>query len=83
MSKMAGPAIGGVMFAATRVVVVDLEPVNRELQHPMDVILGAPVIRQTNWLFDFPARRGAAPELLAASLASWQLLPLTSAATVY
>jgi gag-polyprotein putative aspartyl protease len=62
---MAGPVIGGVPFPATRVAVVDLGPMNRELQCPMDAILGAPTIRQANWIFDFPARRWAAPQLLA------------------
>jgi hypothetical protein len=64
MFEMAGPAIGGVRFPAARAVVVDLGPVNRELQYPMDVIVGAPLIRQANWLLDFPARRWAAPEVL-------------------
>jgi hypothetical protein len=67
MFTMAGPAIGGVPFQAARVAVVDLEPMNRELQYPMDAILGAPAIRQANWVFDFPARRWARPQLLAVS----------------
>jgi gag-polyprotein putative aspartyl protease len=64
---MAGPAIGGVPFPAARVAVVDLGPMNRELQYPMDVIVGAPTIRQANWVFDFPARRWAAPQPLTVS----------------
>jgi hypothetical protein len=65
MFTMAGPTIGGVAFPASRVACVDLGPMNSGLELPMDVILGAPVIRQANWLFDFPARRWAAPELTA------------------
>jgi hypothetical protein len=64
MFSMAGPAIGGVRFPASRVAVVELGPVNSGLELPMDVIVGAPLIRQANWLFDFPARRWAAPEVL-------------------
>jgi hypothetical protein len=36
---------------------------NRGLTCPTDVVLGYPLLRQANWLFDFPARRWAAPEL--------------------
>lgn len=62
---MAGPAIGGVAFPPKRVAVLDLAPVNKDLELPMDVILGAPTISQANWLFDFPARHWAAPQLIA------------------
>ncbi len=61
---MAGPTIGGVPFPPKRVLVLDLTPVNKDLEFPMDVILGAPTLSQANWLFDFPARRWAAPMLL-------------------
>jgi hypothetical protein len=60
---LAGPAIAGVPFPSARVAVVDLGPVNKDLEFPMDVILGAPTIRRANWLFDFPARRWRAPQL--------------------
>lgn len=62
--RLAGPAIAGVPFPSPRVAVLDLSPVNRDLEFPMDVILGAPTIRVANWLFDFPARHWAAPRLL-------------------
>lgn len=65
MFRLAGPAITGVRFPPIRVAVLDLAPVNRDLEFPMDVILGAPTISRANWLFDFPARRWAAPQLLA------------------
>jgi predicted aspartyl protease len=60
---LAGPLIGGVRFPPARVAVLDLAPINTELEFPMDLILGAPTIRHANWLFDFPARRWAAPVL--------------------
>lgn len=62
--RLAGPEIAGVPFPSTRVAVLDLRPVNRDLEFPMDVILGAPTIRLANWQFDFPARRWAAPQLI-------------------
>lgn len=54
---MAGPVIGQRTFSRHKVVVVDLSQVNGPLEHPMDLILGYPTIRQADWLFDFPARR--------------------------
>jgi Aspartyl protease len=29
------------------------------VEHPMDLILGYPTLRQADWLFDFPAKRWA------------------------
>ena len=54
---MAGPVIGQREFTTHRVVAVDLSRVNRTLEHPMDLILGYPTLRQADWLFDFPAMR--------------------------
>jgi hypothetical protein len=54
---MAGPVIGRRAFGSHKAVAVDLSEVNRTLDHPMDLILGYPTIRQADWLFDFPARR--------------------------
>jgi hypothetical protein len=54
---MAGPVIGQHTFSRHKAVAVDLSPVNGTLEHPMDLILGYPTIRQADWLFDFPARR--------------------------
>jgi hypothetical protein len=53
---MAGPVIGQRAFGRHRAVAVDLSEMNRTLDHPMDLILGYPTIRQADWLFDFPAR---------------------------
>jgi hypothetical protein len=62
---MAGPVIGGVPFGSSLVAVIDMEPMNRGLANPMEVIAGYPTYRQADWLFDVPARRWAAPRLLA------------------
>jgi predicted aspartyl protease len=56
---MAGPVIGGRAFGAHKAVAVDLSGVNRTLDHPIDLIVGYPTIRQADWFFDFPARRWA------------------------
>jgi hypothetical protein len=55
--RMAGPVIGHRAFAGHSAVAVDLSGVNAGLEHPMDLILGYPTLRQADWLFDFPARR--------------------------
>ena len=65
LMTMAGPVIGGVQFAPSTVAVIDLGPVNAGLEIPLTVIAGYPLLRQADWLFDFPARRLAAPRLLA------------------
>jgi hypothetical protein len=62
---MAGPVIGQHTFSRHKVATVDLSQVNRTLEHPMDLILGYPTIRQADWLFDFPARRLDRDEHLA------------------
>jgi len=61
---LTGPVIAGIAFPPSKVAVIDLSPLNRELEFPMDLIAGYPLLRQASWLFDFPARRWAAPELL-------------------
>jgi hypothetical protein len=62
---LAGPTVAGVAFPSPRVAVLDLSPINTEHpEFPIDVILGAPTMRHANWLFDFPARRWAAPQLV-------------------
>jgi hypothetical protein len=60
---MAGPVIAGVRFAPSTAAVVDLGPVNAGLDLPMAMIAGYPLLRQADWLFDFPAGRCAAPVL--------------------
>jgi len=62
---LAGPEIAGTRFPPSKVAVIDLTPINRGLEFPMDLILGYPLLRQANWLFDFPASRWAPPDLLA------------------
>lgn len=64
---MAGPVIGGVQFAPSPVAVFDLGPMNERLQYPMEVVVGYPTYRQADWLFDVPASRWAAPQLLPGS----------------
>jgi hypothetical protein len=57
---MMSPAtIGHRAFPAHSVVAVDLSAVNSTAEHPMDLILGYPTLRQADWLFDFPAKRWA------------------------
>jgi hypothetical protein len=43
--------------------VIDLSPVNQAMEIPMTVIAGYPLLRQANWLFDFPAARFTPPAL--------------------
>lgn len=62
---LAGPSTGGTTLGPSKVTIIDLSPLNRGLEFPMDAILGYPMLSQANWLFDFPARRWAAPQLLA------------------
>jgi hypothetical protein len=54
---MAGPMIGGTVFARHKVAMVDLSQPNAGLEQPMDLILGYTTLRRANWLLDFPARR--------------------------
>ena len=51
---MAGPVIGGREFSPHKAVAVDLSRVKAAVDHPIDLILGYPTIRQADWLFDFP-----------------------------
>jgi hypothetical protein len=54
---IAGPTIGGTVFARHKVAMVDLSQANAGLARPMDLILGYTTLRQADWLLDFPARR--------------------------
>jgi hypothetical protein len=54
---MAAPVIGQRVFAPHRVVAADLSSANSAAEHPMDLILGYPTLRQAEWLLDFPAGR--------------------------
>ncbi len=46
-------------FSAIRVAAVDLGPINATIEIPMDMILGYNILRQANWLFDFPNKQWA------------------------
>jgi gag-polyprotein putative aspartyl protease len=59
---LAGPRIGGVELGSSKVAVIDMSPMNRDLEFPLDLIIGYPLLHQANWLFDFPVRRWAPPE---------------------
>ncbi len=61
---MAGPVIAGVQFAPSAVAVIGLGQVSQRTEIPMTVIAGYPLLRQANWLFDFPSARFAPPALI-------------------
>jgi hypothetical protein len=63
---MTGPLIGGTQFGSSLVAVIDMTAMNQGLSNPVDLIVGYPLYRQANWLFDVPARRWSAPELVGA-----------------
>jgi hypothetical protein len=67
---LAGPLVGGIELPASKVAVIDMSPMNRELEFPLDLIIGYPLLRQANWLFDFPARRWAPPKPVGLSAPS-------------
>jgi len=54
-ARMAECIMGGTNFAASACVIVDLSPVNMDLDTPIAMILGTPLLRQANWYFDFPS----------------------------
>jgi len=56
-ATLAPCAIGGVGFGASAAIVIDLSEFNSELPGPLELIVGVPLIRQGDWLFDFPAGR--------------------------
>lgn len=57
MFTMSGAVLGGRTFAPHRVAVVDLSRVNGTIEIPMDMIVGYNMLRQADWLMDFPGRR--------------------------
>jgi hypothetical protein len=61
---MAGPVIAGVQFGPSLAAILDMGPMNDGLQYPMEMVIGYPACRQADWLFDVPARRWQAPELV-------------------
>lgn len=60
---MDGPVIAGVQFAPSTAAIFDFSPMNQDVDLPMNVIAGVPLLRQADWLFDLPAARYAAPQL--------------------
>lgn len=56
---LAACSIGGVPFAASPCAVVDLVPLNNELEVPIEVIVGSPIILKADWWFDFPGGQWA------------------------
>ena len=60
---LAACSIGGVEFAASPCVVVDLGPLNSRFDQPIEVIIGVPIIRAAEWWFDFPNRQWAVQEI--------------------
>ncbi len=56
---LAACSIGGVSFAASPCVIVDFAPLNGELDVPIEVCIGAPLIVRADWWFDFPGGQWA------------------------
>lgn len=59
MATMTECTIGGLVFEPSPCAMLDLSPVNDALEVPIDLAVGAPLIVQADWLFDFPARTWA------------------------
>lgn len=56
--------LGGKLFPAVRVVVIDLSVPNSTIKTPMDFILGYNVQKRANWIFDFPQKKWAISKML-------------------
>lgn len=59
MATMRAPRILGEQLAEAVVAVTDLSAANRELDHPMDLILGWTLLSQADWYVDHDGRRAA------------------------
>jgi len=57
MFVMQGATIGGRRFAPTKVAAIDLAPIITSTDIRMDLILGYNLIKEANWLFDFPRKK--------------------------
>lgn len=55
-ARLAPCSIGGVQFPESACVAIDLGALNARLDHPLEVIVGVPIIRSAHWWFDFPNR---------------------------
>ena len=49
--------IGDLTFAEQKCAVLDLSPLNATLAHPVQIVIGLPLIAQASWYMDFPRRR--------------------------
>jgi len=56
--------LGGFLFPASKVAVVDLSVPNSTIQTPMEFILGYNVLSKANWIFDFPNKKWAISKML-------------------
>jgi hypothetical protein len=65
MFSMAASIIGGYTFPPQKVAGVDLSRLNATLEKSMDLILGYNLIRQANWIFDFPVKKWGISKLLS------------------
>ncbi|MFP3854991.1 MAG: retropepsin-like aspartic protease [Anaerolineales bacterium] len=57
MFTMQGLRLQGLLFPSHTVAGVDLSHVNRNIETPMDMILGYSSLRLADWYFDFPRRK--------------------------
>jgi hypothetical protein len=56
--------LGGYKFPSAKVAAVDLSVPNSTIHTPMTFILGYNVLRNANWIFDFPGKRWAISKML-------------------
>jgi hypothetical protein len=64
MYQMKEFELGGYKFPSARVAAVDLSVPNSTIRTPMTFILGYNVLRNANWIFDFPGKRWAISKML-------------------
>ena len=53
-AEVAACSIGGIAFAPSPCVAIDLGPLHARIGHTIDVVVGVPIIEKANWWFDFP-----------------------------
>lgn len=54
-ARLAPCTIGARLFEASACIIIDLAALNAVLDEPINLIVGMPIIRRADWLFDFPA----------------------------
>lgn len=57
-------SLGGHQFPEAKVVVIDLSVPNSTIKIPMDFILGYSVLKEANWVFDFPNKKWGISKML-------------------